>query len=105
MATEKAQRIIFDEADFEPRESATAAPVIGSEHQSGPAANAPADDGGRSLIVLDQERRLLAVRDINSKLGSLEGNVSRLSAARHPAPQCAHDRRHSGSCQQCRQKQ
>ena len=81
MATEKAQRIIFDEADFEPRESATAAPVIGSEHQSGPAANAPADDGGRSLIVLDQERRLLAVRDINSKLGSLEGNVSRLSAA------------------------
>jgi hypothetical protein len=66
--------MIFEEADVEPRESTTGAPA---GQQKSPLA----EESGRPLILLEQERRQLMVRDINSKLGDLESNVSRLTAA------------------------
>lgn len=71
MATEKAQRIMFDEAGFEPLDKAE--PLGAADHTG--------TEAGGTLIVLEQERQQMAVRDLNGKLGQLESNVSRLSSA------------------------
>lgn len=76
MAIEGAQKLPLDEAEIPQSEAEAVAVAPADEAEATPAeAVGPAKTASQ-----EQERRLLAVRDINAKIGDLEGQIGRLTA-------------------------